>query len=132
VDQRKLSLALGIVAIAVLLYLFASELNPQVLVCPSAGIINCGRVITSNYSTIFGVPISVLGMLWFAAMVSISFSRKSKYLQLLIPLWAAGIVFVIYLVYTELFVLHAVCLYCSFTDLLILLMGFPAFKLGRA
>jgi len=131
-DQRKLSFAIGVIAIAVLLYLFVSEINPKVLVCPANGVINCGRVITSEYSNIFGVPLSVLGIIWFTAMIALSFSKSNRYLQLLVPLWAAGIVFIVYLVSLELFVLHSICIYCSSVDILILLMGIPALKLGNA
>jgi len=131
-EQRKLSFAIGVIAIAVLLYLFVSEINPKVLVCPANGVINCGRVITSEYSNIFGVPVSVLGIIWFTAMIALSFSKNNRYLQLLVPLWAAGIVFVIYLVSAELFFLHSICIYCSSVDILILLMGIPALKLGNA
>ena len=38
------------------------------LACPETGVVNCVKVTTSSYSTLVGVPVALLGLLFFAAM----------------------------------------------------------------
>lgn len=88
------------------------------LACPETGVVNCQKVITSEESTVFGVPMAVLGVLFFAGMVVAGLPaawrspsvalRRSR-----VALAAAGAASVIYLVYVELFVVNALCLWCT-------------------
>ena len=81
----------------------------------------CDLVTTSAYSTIGPVPIALLGFLFYLSVffLMLFYVDRKKVLALkLIALGAAlGFVFTLYLVYLQLFVLHAICIYCMFSAL---------------
>ncbi len=74
----------------------------------------CDSVRESSYSSVLGVPVSVVGILGYFMIFILTvatISKRTKWLVLyLISL--AGFVFSIYLTYIELFVIKAVCSYC--------------------
>ena len=88
------------------------------LACPETGVVNCQKVTTSEESTVIGVPLAVLGVVFFAAMLlaGLPAAWRSPSLALRrgrVLLAAAGAAAVIYLVYVELFVVDALCLWCT-------------------
>jgi uncharacterized membrane protein len=87
--------------------------------CPVNSTINCTRVTTSPESIIFGIfPVAVLGLAFYVFMVAIN-SPWAWRANLPAIRWArlagvlTGIVFVLYLVYAELFQIDAICEYCT-------------------
>ena len=48
-----------------------------VLACPSTGAIDCIKVTTSTYSKVFGVPVALLGLLYFVAMTPLCVSSMA-------------------------------------------------------
>ncbi len=84
--------------------------------CPETGTINCVKVTTSTYSTFAGVPVAVLGLGFFLAMTAASLPRFWS-IPVLRPARllaaAVGVVFVLYLVWAELFRIDAICLWCT-------------------
>ncbi len=99
------------------------------LYCPSSGVINCGLVTTSKYSHAFGIPVAVLGLLWFGVMLGLAITRPSFASYVMFPLWLAGIIVVGYLIGAEVFALHAICLYCTLAHVCTAVMGIPIIKL---
>ncbi|HUC04348.1 MAG TPA: vitamin K epoxide reductase family protein [Acidimicrobiales bacterium] len=88
------------------------------LACSGTGVINCLKVTTSSYSSIVGVPVAVLGLVFFAAMLVLQAPpmwRRSEPLVRWIRLGSCGIglAMVLYLLYTELFRIDAICLWCT-------------------
>lgn len=84
-----------------------------------SGIGNCELVQTSKYSVIAGVPVALMGLLYFAAVVALAAVRLARVRGA--AEWAApaafslslgGTAFVAYLTGVELFVLHAICIWC--------------------
>jgi uncharacterized membrane protein len=88
------------------------------LACPETGVINCQKVTTSAQSTVAGIPVALLGLLFFAAMTPACLGPAWRSPHPAIR-WGrtvsalAGVGFVCYLVYAELFVLDAICLWCT-------------------
>ncbi len=87
--------------------------------CPVNSTINCTKVTTSPESVIFGIfPVAVLGLAFYVFMVAIN-SPWAWRAGLPAIRWArlaavvTGIVFVLYLVYAELFKIDAICEYCT-------------------
>jgi uncharacterized membrane protein len=88
------------------------------LVCSANSVVDCLKVTTSPESKVFGIPVALLGLVFFTAMLVINAPpmwRSS------IP-WVAwarlamvvgGMGFVIYLLYSELFSIKAICLWCT-------------------
>ena len=72
----------------------------------------CETVQSSRYATVLGVPVSVLGIIGYAGLLSSAVLRGEVgvYLGFLIAL--VGTLFSAYLTYLEIFVIHAVCQWC--------------------
>ena len=83
-----------------------------------AGLVNCTKVTTSAQSYVFGIPVAVLGLVFFLFMVAIMSpwawrsARREVHLIRIASL-AAGIGLVLYLLYAELFIIGSICLYCT-------------------
>jgi uncharacterized membrane protein len=93
------------------------------LACPSTGIINCAKVTSSSYSEIFGIPVALLGLLFFLGMVILqlpmfwrSANKLIRYARLSYS--SVGLVMVFWLVYVEFHKLNAICLYCTLVHVL--------------
>jgi uncharacterized membrane protein len=89
---------------------------PGTLACPATATVNCARVTTSAQATLFGVPVAVLGLVFFAAMLVVCLPvawRSPRLTRGRLILALAGVAFVVYLVYAELFVVDALCLWCT-------------------
>jgi uncharacterized membrane protein len=106
------------------------------LACPETGVINCQKVTTSAQSAVFGIPVALLGLLFFAVMLpaSLPVAWRSPHPVLR---WGragfalVGVGFVFYLVYTELFTLGAICLWCTAVHALTVLL-FAVVAIGTA
>jgi uncharacterized membrane protein len=88
------------------------------LICPANSTINCEKVITSPQSIVFGIPVAVLGLAFylFLAVANSPWAWRMtwppvRYAR--VASMVVGIVFVLYLVYTELFTIKAICLWCT-------------------
>jgi uncharacterized membrane protein len=88
------------------------------LACPANSTINCEKVITSPQSIVFGIPVAVLGLAFYLFLAVANSPRvwrmtwpPIRYAR--VGSMVVGIVFVLYLVYTELFTIHAICLWCT-------------------
>lgn len=104
------------------------------LACPESGLVNCERVTTSSQSMVFGIfPVAVLGLAFFVFMTAVNnpWGWRAEW-----PVigWArlgsvcVGMLFVLYLIYTELFTLNAICLWCTSVHVLtFLLFGLVVF-----
>jgi uncharacterized membrane protein len=126
-------LAMAVVGIGIAIYLTAVHYAKVPLVCSTSGVIDCGPVLKSDFSVVPGtqLPITVPGMLWFAvsgglAVVALRASLRGRAeperLRLAQLIWsAAGLLFVLYLVYAELVQLHHICAWCTGIHILTLL-----------
>jgi len=88
------------------------------LACPETGAINCVKVTTSSYAELFGVPVALLGLLFYAGMTVLclppAWSVRTPWVGRVRLLGAVtGVVLVLYLVWAELFRIDAICLWCT-------------------
>ena len=112
--------ALGVLAVAgmgVAAYLTYTHYADEVVACGSLG--RCETVQQSEYATMAGIPVALLGGLAAAALLAIALGRLGG-LALAVE-WASlaalslttmSVAFAAYLSYVELFVLEAICIYC--------------------
>jgi uncharacterized membrane protein len=110
--------ALALAGLAVSAYLTITHYTtPQALACPDTGAINCVKVTTSPQSVVFGVPVAVYGLVFFAVMTALGlppvWRRRGPVVWARIAVATAGILTVLYLVYVELFQVDAICLWCT-------------------
>jgi uncharacterized membrane protein len=86
--------------------------------CPVTASINCVKVTTSSYSELLGVPVAVLGLLFFLGMTAlclpVAWRSANQWLpRLRLAASTTGVAFVVYLVWAELFRIDAICLWCT-------------------
>jgi uncharacterized membrane protein len=111
---------LSIGGLGVSTYLTIAHYDTSVtLVCSDKGLVNCAAVTSSAESMVFGVfPVAVLGLAFYVFMAAAT-SPWAWRLKYPVVAWArlgsvvVGIGFVLYLIYTELFTLNAICLWCT-------------------
>jgi uncharacterized membrane protein len=131
------SLLISLAGLVVSAYLTLEHYTASTtLACPETGVVNCQKVTTSSQSALFGVPVALLGLLFFVAMVAITLPmawrwRSSAVRRTRIGLTIAGVLFVLYLIYAELFILDAICLWCTAVHVLALAL-FAVVALGTA
>lgn len=118
------SLALSLGGVGVSTYLtIAHFTTSKILVCSSSGTVNCERVTSSAQSTFVGIPVALLGLVWFVAMTALSlpvaWRSPNRLVQLARMAGAiAGVGFALWLVYAELFIIGAICLWCTVAHVL--------------
>lgn len=123
-------LAICLAGLGVATYLTLAHYTTSVtLACPDQthGVINCAQVTTSQYSKILGIPVALLGLLFFAGMLPLQLPwawRSAHPWVRLGRLLAAvvGIGMVIWLVYAELFLIGKICIYCTSVHVLTFLL----------
>lgn len=76
----------------------------------------CDVVTTSSYAVIAGIPVALLGALFYFSVLVLSLvyadRRALTALKIVRAISLPGFLFSLYLIYLQLFVLHAVCIYC--------------------
>ena len=89
------------------------------LTCPATGgLINCFAVTTSKYSMIHGIPVAVLGLVFFAVMAALqtpwAWASGSTMIRGGRLVWSLiGVGTAVWLMYAEFFRIHNVCLWCT-------------------
>jgi uncharacterized membrane protein len=122
------TLIICVLGMAVASYLtYAHYTDPRNLACSDSGVINCARVTTSAQSHFLGMPVAVLGLAYFVGMAVLCspwfWRRPEPVIRGLRVVGAvAGIAMILYLIYAELFIIDAICLYCTVVHVLTLLL----------
>ncbi len=97
---------------------YAHYTTATILACPDTGIVNCIKVTTSSYSHILGIPVAVLGLVFFAAMIPLQLPAAWRSRSPLIRIGrvaacVVGVGMILWLVYAELFLIKNICIYCT-------------------
>ena len=122
------ALVLTVLGVGVAIYLTIAHYDTHVsLSCPDTGVVNCEKVTTSAQSKLFGIPVAVLGLAYFVAMIPWqlpvawrSADSRVRFGRLLYC--ASGIAFVVYLVYAEAVIIKNICLWCTSVHVITLLL----------
>ena len=119
-SDRALRAAVGLVAlagIAVAGYLTYVHYQPEALICTAGG--GCETVQDSSYAELVGIPVALLGLLAYLAVLALVVwdSELARTLTAAIALTAAG--FAVYLIVLQAFVIDAWCVWCLVNDLVI-------------
>ena len=129
----KVCRILSCIGIALASYLFYNYLTkPAVEVCTINDRINCDAVTKGPLSTMFGVPVSLVGLTGYLAIFLFSVLKNKK---AVFGMSAFGLVFCLRLTYLEIFRLSVVCPVCLACQLdmlvLFLLAVYANFKRER-
>lgn len=106
---------LDFVGLCIATYLSFVELRSE---APSCGIIHgCETVANSEYSRIAGIPVAVFGVILSLTLMILALAwwrtGKGNLLLAHYALSMVGVIFEVYFTYLELFVIHAVCIWCA-------------------
>jgi uncharacterized membrane protein len=120
---------LDVIGLLIATYLSVVELAGSVPVCgPIKG---CEEVANSEYSRIGGVPVAVFGVALSLLLLTLAIAwwKTDAYGLLLAHygLSMAGVIFELYFLYLQLFVIHAVCVWCTSYGLSLVLRFVVAF-----
>ena len=82
--------------------------------CDIGEAFNCDIVNRSQYSSILGIPVALIGMLGYAALAGLStvYRDRPETPSLLFGLAVAGLAFALYLTYVEAHLLGVYCILC--------------------
>jgi uncharacterized membrane protein len=114
-----LGMALSILGLATSVYLpIVHYTEPTRLACPQTTTIDCAKVTTSPESIILGIPVAAFGLPFFAAMAIANLpalwrQHRTAIVGGRLTIAFTGIIFVLYLLYVELFRVGALCLWCT-------------------
>ncbi|HEV3356839.1 MAG TPA: vitamin K epoxide reductase family protein [Pseudonocardiaceae bacterium] len=113
------SFLLTLVGLALSIYLTITHYTDQAaLLCQQNSVVNCLKVTTSPESEIFGIPVAVLGLVFFVPMTLLN-SPWGWRSTLPVLRWlrlagvSVGLIFVVYLVSAELVLIGSICEYCT-------------------
>jgi uncharacterized membrane protein len=117
--RQMLTPIVSLLGLGVSIYLTLAHYTTAVQIsCPENATINCEKVTTSPQSMVFGIPVAVLGLVFFVGMLAFNLPLAWRSRRRFVP-WVrlgmaiTGIGFISYLVYAELYVIHAICLWCT-------------------
>lgn len=96
---------------------------------------HCEQVLTSAYATIGPVPVSALGLVYYAALLVLLIAYFDIWNRTILH-WAswlvsAGMLAYLYFVYVQVFVIHALCPYCLLSAASTLVMFVVAVAIMR-
>jgi uncharacterized membrane protein len=121
--QPIVTLLLSLAGLGVSIYLTVTHFDKVLLVCASNATINCEKVTNSPQSEIFGIPVAILGLAFFVPMVLLnlpvawrSADRRIHLARLALSITGVGMI--VYLLIAELFIIKAICLWCSSVHLI--------------
>ena len=98
-------------------YLSVLHFNNQV---PPCSILQgCEKVTSSQYSVIFGVPLALLGAVYYLMLFFLSFAffnnGKPKLMLIAAVISVFGFISSLFLIYLQMAVIHSLCPYCMFS-----------------
>lgn len=121
-DARKrvvwFLLVLCVIGFFIALYLTFQHYTGGTPNCSLVG--GCEVVTTSKYATLFGIPISLFGTLYFFALIVSLFAwlqHKQRMFEMIAGiLIILGAIISCILIAIQVFILDAICIYCMTTD----------------
>lgn len=127
-----------IIAISFIGFLDATYLtiqHYQAGILPCVGFTGCEQVTTSKYATLGNIPIALFGAIYYLIILLSGLiffdTKKDKVLLVLSYLPIAGFAVSLFLLYLQLFVIHALCTYCVIslsTSTLLFILGLMVLK----
>lgn len=131
-SDRTLRLCVGALAAAGLLvagYLTYARYSDTTITCSSGG---CETVQKSSYATVAGIPVAVLGLVGYAAILATAFVVGDVARAAGAALALGGFAFSMFLLYAQLVPIDAVCDWCVANDVIVtLLVPFTVLRLRR-
>ena len=117
---RIASASLALAGAGISGYLLWVRQTGATLVCATGG---CETVQSSQYSEILGVPVSLLGLVSYLALLVTALLRGENARLVHTALALTGAVFSTYLLYVQIELIGAVCQWCLASDVILTLLA---------
>jgi uncharacterized membrane protein len=119
--------ALALAGVGITSYLVAIRYSDASLLCSTGG---CATVQHSRYAKVAGVPVAVLGLAGYLAILASAVLRSSVAAVAGAAVALVGFVFGVYLIWAQLARIHATCEWCLASDgILTMLLVLTALRL---
>lgn len=138
-SKLRIILICSLLAVFVSSYLLSLHLSDSGSICDINNQFSCDIVNKSIYSEILSIPISLLSLIFFYIVsIAIIFVLKGKrflnlekntLMKALFYMMFLSLIFSLYLVYIEVFVLFSFCLLCLVLDILIIVIFLISYTL---
>jgi len=123
---------LGAIDAAYLTYMAYLELP---LPCTFSFFDGCNEVARSPYSKVFGIPLSLFGVVYYLLVIIFSGGylafRRELLRNLIFPLTSVGFLLSLYFIYIQAFLVGKFCIYCVFSALMSTILFIAAFYMRR-
>jgi uncharacterized membrane protein len=112
----RVSIGLAIVGVLVSIYMTIFKLTENPGMCLGNG--SCSVVNNSIYAEVYGVPVAVIGVGgYIAILVSLLLRTRAPFFEangtmIVFGLALVGFLFTVYLIYVEVALIHALCPFC--------------------
>jgi uncharacterized membrane protein len=118
---RRVMLALSVVGLGVAIYLTYVHYSGTQPACTAGG--SCLKVQTSQWSRVGGVPVALIGLIgYIAILASLLVPDREETRLVTLGLTLTGFGFSAYLTYRELFSIHAICEWCASSAVIMTLL----------
>jgi uncharacterized membrane protein len=116
----KISTVLSIIGIILASYLLFNFVTANSFdLCTVNAQVNCKAVTTGEISTIFGIPVSLVGLLGY---ITILIASRLKNKAMFLGMSAFGVLFCLRLTILELFVIRIICPVCLICQTIMLIL----------
>jgi uncharacterized membrane protein len=127
VSERAARAAVAVLALAgagVAAYLTYAHYRGIAPVCTAGG--GCEVVQSSEYAKVAGVPVAVVGLAGYVALFATALVPAIEAAALGVAMAFGGLGFAVYLLYVQLAILDAVCIWCVASDAVMALLTLAA------
>jgi uncharacterized membrane protein len=127
VNKRMLAALVALAGVFVATYLTLYKLGYIGTLSCAVG--SCETVQTSKWATFLGAPVGAWGVAYYVAVLGVALyglrpatSESPRVSQLLVLMTGTGVLFSLWLTYLELFIIHAICMWCVVSAVLAALL----------
>lgn len=122
-SDRALRIVVAVLALAgagIAAYLTYTKYADATIACSTGG---CETVQDSEYAEILGLPVPVLGLVGYLAILATAFFPGEHARVAGAALALGGLAFSVYLVFVQIFAIEAFCLWCLASDAVMALLA---------
>lgn len=117
-DKRltQITIVLAILGLLVSIYMTIYKITANDNMCLGSG--DCSTVNASRYSEVYGIPVALIGVLGYAAILGIHWlERRNEFFEengsmMLFGVSLLGFLFTLWLIYVEIALIKALCPFC--------------------
>ena len=117
-----LILAIALAGLADATYLTYEHFSNILPPCHIGFFVDCGKVLLSKYSVMFGIPVALIGVFQYLseAVLTLLFivTKKTEFKKLLIIFSFIGLGGSIYFMFIQFVIIKSICLYCTLSALI--------------